>query len=188
MLGRTHDLAAFTTLTVAAVTLPVEPVSLGTAFASLLAAMVGGLVPDLDEPSADIWDTIPVGEVVSKILSPFFGKHRNVSHSILGVVLAYFVSRYLLGWARPYLKVNLEIVWVSFMLGFISHLVTDSFTQEGIPLFLPFKAKVGFPPIKALRIKTGAWIEKSLVFPGLLALNFYLFWQHYQRFVELIVR
>lgn len=188
MLGRTHDLAAFTTLTVAAVVLPVEPMTLGTALVSLLAAMVGGLAPDLDDSSADIWDTIPVGEVVGKLLSPFFGKHRNVSHSILGLGLAYFASSFLLSLIRPYLLVNLDIVWTAFMLGFVSHLIADSFTQAGIPLFLPFKNKIGFPPIKFLRIKTGSWIEKSLIFPGLLVLNFYLFWRYYQRFGEILIK
>ena len=80
MIGRTHDLAAFTSLVIAAIYLPIETMSIGNALAVLLVAMVGGLLPDLDEPTADIWDTIPVGEVLGRVLSPLFGKHRNISH------------------------------------------------------------------------------------------------------------
>ena len=59
-----------------------------------------------------------------------------------------------------------HIVVISIMIGFVAHLVADSLTREGLPLFFPFKFKIGFPPIEALRIPTGGIIEHFIVFPG----------------------
>jgi len=64
--------------------------------------------------------------------------------------------------------VNNEIVYHSIMIGFVSHLFADAFTEEGIPLFFPIKWKVGLPPIKHRRIETGKWVEKFIVFPGII--------------------
>ena len=59
------------------------------------------------------------------------------------------------------------------MIGFVSHLIADSLTVEGVPLFFPLKLNIGIPPIKKLRIQTGNWIEKFIVFP---AICLYLVW------------
>lgn len=187
MLGRTHDLFAFTTIVLAVIYLPIPHLTLATALVSLLAAMIGGLLPDIDQASSDFWNSIPIGEVVGKLVSPLVGKHRTITHSIVGVVIIAYLSQFAMDLVRPYLLVDLEIVRNAFMLGYLSHLFADSLTEAGIPIFFPFKYKFGIPPIKAMRIKTGKWFEKLIIFPGLVVLNFYLFWQYYQKFVELIV-
>ncbi len=188
MIGRTHDLAAFTSLVIAAIYLPIETMSIGNALAVLLVAMVGGLLPDLDEPTADIWDTIPVGEVLGRVLSPLFGKHRNISHSILGIFIANFGSIYLFSLLKPYILLDLEIIRYAFMLGFLSHLFMDSLTQAGIPLLFPLRYKFGIPPFKSLRIKTGGLVEQLIVFPGLVLLNIYLIWHYYPVFSQILVK
>ena len=187
MLGRTHDLAAFTTILLAAIFLPVPEFSIATALVCIMAAMVGGLLPDIDGASSDFWKMIPVGEVLSRIVSPLIGKHRHLTHSFVGVVLVYFISNWAIELVSPYVLVDHELVHVSFMLGYVSHLVMDSFTEAGIPLFLPFRFKFGIPPIRAVRIKTGGWFEKLLVFPGLVVLNGWLMWQYYGVLVGRIV-
>ncbi len=50
MTGRTHDLAAFTTLSYFVATVPMHPISLGTAIVAFSANLVGGLTPDIDQP------------------------------------------------------------------------------------------------------------------------------------------
>ncbi|OGM58755.1 hypothetical protein A3A50_03140 [Candidatus Woesebacteria bacterium RIFCSPLOWO2_01_FULL_38_20] len=69
--------------------------------------------------------------------------------------------------------IDIRIVLISLMIGFISHLLADSLTKEGLPLFFPFSFKLGMPPISALRITTGSWAENFIVFPGVLV---YLVW------------
>lgn len=52
MTGRTHDLAAFTALTIAIATTPIPHMSLATAIVAFSANMIGGLAPDIDQPTA----------------------------------------------------------------------------------------------------------------------------------------
>jgi inner membrane protein len=77
-------------------------------------------------------------------------------------------------------------VWWSFMIGFISHLIMDTFTTEGVPWLFPIPLKFGIPPFRFSRIKTGGVVEKSFVFPGLLLINAYLVYANYQKFLEFI--
>lgn len=72
------------------------------------------------------------------------------------------------------------------MIGYLSHLLTDSLTTEGVPWFFPIPIRLGFPPFKSLRLKTGGLIEKVLIFPGLVILNAYLFYSYYFICIKII--
>ena len=72
------------------------------------------------------------------------------------------------------------------MIGVVSHLVTDTFTHSGVPWLFPIPTKFGIPPIKALRFHTGSFVEKGLVFPGLVLVNMYIVYSNYPRFLEFI--
>jgi membrane-bound metal-dependent hydrolase YbcI (DUF457 family) len=61
----------------------------------------------------------------------------------------------------------------SMMIGFISHLVADGLTKEGIPLFFPLPLKIGFPPIKFMRVTTGSFVENWIVLPAVVG---YILW------------
>lgn len=184
MTGRTHDLAAFTTLNLAFVLLPTPEMTLATAFVAFTANMVGGLAPDLDQSTSDIYEKVRGGELVNRFIAPLFGGHRFISHSLLGIVLAGFISDVFLNLLGKVLLVDMDIVWWAFMLGFISHLATDMFTRDGIPLFFPLGFKIGIPPVRSLRIKTGGVIEKSFIFPGLLLVNTFLIYTNYGKYLE----
>jgi membrane-bound metal-dependent hydrolase YbcI (DUF457 family) len=73
----------------------------------------------------------------------------------------------------------MDIIWWAFMIGFVSHLVMDTLTQEGVPWLLPIPVKFGLPPIKAFRVKTGGFVERFIVFPGLLLITMAIFYLHY---------
>lgn len=179
MTGRTHDLAAFTAVSYAIATQQVPQLSLGTALFALAANFIGGLAPDLDQPTADLWRRLPAGSVFSRMIAPILGGHRYISHSILGIVLFGFLLNWLLKMASTIILVDMHIVWWAFMLGFVSHLIVDSFTREGVPWLFPIPIKFGFPPFKALRVKTGGFLEKGIVFPSLLLINIYLVYTNY---------
>lgn len=186
MTGRTHDLAAFTALTIVLSYFQVPHISLGTALVAFGANMVGGLAPDLDQPSAKLYSDIRGGRILSKIIDPLLGSHRFLSHSILGVVLFGFLSKFLLNAISGVLLVDMQIVWWSFMIGFISHLVMDTLTKEGVPWLFPIPIRFGIPPFRFLRLKTGGMIEKSIVFPLLLIVNGYFIYVNYSRFLQLL--
>ena len=78
----------------------------------------------------------------------------------------------------------MDIVWWAFMIGFVSHLVMDTFTKEGVPWLFPIPIRFGIPPFSFLRVKTGGMLEKSFIFPGLILLNFYIYYANYGKFLE----
>lgn len=180
MTGRTHDLAAFTALGYVLVTTPVAQMSLATALVAFSANMIGGLAPDLDQSTASLWRRIRGGSILGKVISPLIGGHRFLSHSIIGVVLTGFILSALLKLMEQVLIVDMNIVWWAFMIGFISHLIMDLFTRDGVPLFFPIPFRFGIPPLGFLRIKTGGLVEKSFVFPILIFLNGTLYYLHYE--------
>ncbi len=175
MTGRTHDLAAFTALTLTFIWLPVlPPMSLATAVVAFGANFVGGLFPDIDQPTSDFWDNFRLGPFIAKIICPAFGGHRHISHSLVGVVFIGSLSYLILGALAPLILINMNIVWASFMIGMISHLISDLPTKEGLPLFWPVRWKIGIPPFRWMRIEAGEWVENFIIFPGLLLFNAYL--------------
>lgn len=73
----------------------------------------------------------------------------------------------------------MNIVWWAFMIGFVSHLLMDTITREGVPWLFPIPIHIGIPPFKFMRIKTGGMIEKSIIFPGLILANGYIYYHNY---------
>lgn len=184
MTGRTHDLAAFTALTFVVVTYPLTEMSLATAFVAFSANMIGGLAPDIDQPTAALWRRIRAGSIIGKIIQPLFGGHRFISHSLIGVWLFGVVLKVFLSAISGILIVDMDIVWWAFMIGFASHLVMDLLTRDGIPVLFPIPIRFGIPPLSFFRMKTGGIVEKSFVFPALLMINIYLMYTHYGKILE----
>ncbi len=188
MTSRTHDLFAFTFLAGTVAYFQLGAMSLSTAVVALATGFLGGLAPDLDEPGSALWRRLPAGSgsIVGRIVAPIFGSHRFISHSIVGLCLFGFGAKRLLDLVSPVVLVDMNVVWWGFVLGVVSHLVADSLTVEGVPWLWPLKWKFGFPPFAFLRIKTGGFLEKFLVFPALLGLNGALFYYRYQIFLNFI--
>jgi inner membrane protein len=188
MTGRTHDLAAFTFLITAATYVTVPHITIATAATALAGTMLGGIAPDLDQPTAELWNKLPAGSIIGRIIHPLLGSHRLISHSLFGMFIVGLGLRFLLSKLGAVLLVDMNIVWWAFMLGYLSHLVVDTITKEGVPWFFPIPVRLGIPPLKFLRLTTGGMIEKGIIFPGLLLFNGYTIYMHYQRFVLLFTR
>ena len=139
----------------------------------MLAADIGALIPDMDGGGNNLWHLLPAGEKTGRILKGIFYKHRTVTHSLLGVFLIYKLFFWLLPKFLNPAYLNPQLILIAIMVGYISHLVADGLTEEGIPLFWPLKINFGFPPIKSWRIKTGKWFENFVVYP---AIWVYLIW------------
>jgi inner membrane protein len=187
MVGRTHDLAAFTALSVAAVSLPLPHISLSTILVAVVVGQLGGLAPDIDEPTAPLWHLLPAGGFLSVVLRQMLGGHRFISHSLIGMFIFGFLGHMLGVVLQPsFPSLDMSVVWCAFMLGVASHLFMDGLTKQGIPLFLPLPLKVAFPPLVALRVTTGSWVERVVVFPALVLLNVYIYQSHYGIFLALL--
>lgn len=189
MTGRTHDLAALAALaTVVSVNTP-PSINLSTLLLALLANQIGGLFPDVDQPTAPFWRNLPIGNIFGKMFGRLAGGHRFITHSLIGVFLTGFALRAVLGFLTPILgHADTGFIWWAFMIGMLSHLFMDMLTKEGVPLLLPIPLHFGIPPLKALRITTGKWLEKLVVFPILLAVCVGLFVLNRSTFIQLFHR
>lgn len=184
MTGRTHDLAAISALGVVLVCSDLSAITLSTLVVAVFANMVGGITPDIDQPTAPFWRNLPVGNIFGKLFSKMSGGHRFLTHSFIGVAGIGYLAYLLLNFLRPILgSVDVEIVWWAFMIGVLSHLFMDLFTKEGVPLLLPIPVKLGIPPMRRLRITTGEKIEKWVVFPGLIVCNLLFYSAYYEQAV-----
>lgn len=187
MTGRTHDLAAFTALTIVVIVQPIPEITLGTGIAAVFANLIGGIAPDIDQPTAPFWRNLPIGHYFGRIFDRILGGHRSLSHSLLGVFIFGFLWEKLLYLLQPsFPTVDVSIVWWAFMIGFVSHLVMDTFTRDGVPWLLPLPINFGIPPFRALRLTTGEFAERFLVFPGLLIINAYLYYMNYGKMLDII--
>jgi membrane-bound metal-dependent hydrolase YbcI (DUF457 family) len=187
MTARTHDLAALTALGAVVIFEPLRAMTLSTVLAALLANQIGGIAPDIDQPTAPLWHNLPAGKFFGKAFDKTMGGHRFLTHSILGLALFGFLVHLLLVFIQPLIPhVNTGLVWWAYMIGMLSHLIMDSFTKEGVPWFLPIPAKLGVPPKKAWRITTGGAIESFIVFPGLIVVDIWLVVSHYSHLLILV--
>jgi inner membrane protein len=181
MTGRTHDAAALTALIVATILYPPASLTLATALIALLANQIGGITPDVDQPTAPFWRNLPAEGLFGKLFDKLSGGHRFLTHSIIGAAAFCWLAHWLLVFLHPIMPhVNITLVWYAFVIGIISHLIMDTLTKEGVPWLLPIPIKFGLPPIKDLRITTGKSIEMLIIFPGLLVLDVWLIAHHYR--------
>ncbi len=190
MIGRTHDLAAITTLLTVVLLLPTLPtMTLGTAIVAVIANQLGGIAPDIDQPTAPFWRNLPIGGIVGRMLTKMLGGHRFLTHSLIGLALLGFLVHLLLMFLQPIMpSINIEYVWWAFMIGAISHLIMDTFTKEGVPWLLPVPVKFGIPPLRRMRITTGKWVENFVFVPVLLLILGLMCMLYYNDLFALIQR
>jgi inner membrane protein len=173
MTNRTHDAIAFASLSTIAAIYPPENLNLLTLVGSVVACDIGAMLPDIDDAGNKLWDLLPQGKSVAKILRRIFYKHRTLTHSLFGLFGVYKFFQWLLPKFLNPNFVNPNIIIVSLMIGYISHLIGDALTKEGLPLLFPLKISFGFPPVKKMRVRTGKWFENFVVFPSVWV---YLLW------------
>lgn len=178
MLAKTHDAFAFASLITVAAFYPPQGINLPTLICAVIAADVGALIPDMDTAGNRLWDLLPQGHAMGKGLRKIFYKHRTLTHSLVGIYGIYS----LLSWGLPKLLneayIDPYIILWSVMIGIGSHILSDSLTEEGVPLLFPLRVNFGIPPIRKIRIKTGQWFENFIVYP---AIGIYLIWFIYTK-------
>ncbi len=185
MLARTHDLAAITALAIVASAVNLPSMTLSTLLIAILANQIGGIAPDMDQPTAPFWRNLPIGNMFGKLFARLLGGHRFLSHSLLGVAFFGFLTKLFLEFLQPIMpKVDIQIVWYAFLVGMLSHLIMDTLTKEGVPWLLPVPLKFGIPPIRRLRITTGKKMETLFVLPVLLITDIWLCHHNYPTIVS----
>ena len=169
MTSTTHQMFA---LLAALFLLSLYPVSLGPligAFA-VIATMVGAMTPDLDQPTANIWRRMIGGNTIGNVFRAFSGGHRHFTHSIIGIIA--------IGWALHWVVYNLInpaysqtglALWLAFMVGYISHPIADTFTDQGVPWLWPLHHNFRLPPgPEEVRVTTDSFVERVFVRSGII--------------------
>lgn len=186
MTGRTHDAVAFASLVTIAAINPPGQINIATATACIVGNIIGATLPDIDQSTNRLWDLLPGRDFVGKLMRPFFLGHRNLTHSLLGLFLIYKILEFVLPRILNPTYVQSDIVFAAMMIGYISHLFGDAITKEGLPLLFPLSWRFGIPPITALRITTGKWMENLVILPGTAAYIFWFIGNHHGDFVKLL--
>ena len=97
VIARTHDLAAITALVIVVVLVsPLQGLHLSTILVALLANQLGGIAPDIDQPTAPFWRTVSFGRIFGPFATRLLGGHRFITHSLLGLFVIGFLVNWLL--------------------------------------------------------------------------------------------
>jgi inner membrane protein len=164
MVGKSHQMVGFVTVYSYAVLTQTPHLNTQTLIAAALCITLGSLTPDLDSQENKLYTLVPFAQrLFAEVGERAFGKHRSISHSVIGVAIAWYVSHWLIFMIPEANGFNLQALWYAYIFSLISHLVADAVTKDGIPLLWPIKFRFGFPPFAFLRMKTGGWFEIFIV-------------------------
>lgn len=132
-------------------------------------ANLGALLPDLDTKKSYISKKWPyLAKFISKRC-----KHRGFTHSLLFLILLNTFLKFIISVGEN----NIILICFSYgvFLGYMSHIVLDLFTYEGVDLFFPLGFNIKFSRIKTSS-KTEKHIYKTIKF---LSVNFILYYIYF---------
>ena len=155
MTAPTH--IAFGLLTVAS-SFSLFSVSIHRNLPAIACAIIGSLLPDLDSPRSYIGRVMPFASIP---IERRWG-HRTITHSLLCMLALSVVTLPLLAWDTA--------CYAAILLGYMSHLIADSATKSGVPLFYPHPAVCVFPNSARYRVKTGSLMGEGTVLAVVLIL------------------
>ncbi|TSB46554.1 metal-dependent hydrolase [Alkalicoccobacillus porphyridii] len=139
MNGKTHLMGGL------AACAAVESFTAGSEWSPLfyVGGMIGAFLPDICHVHSTIGRKLPI---LSRVISFLVG-HRTFTHSLLFLVLIYFIVTFIAPEGT-----NLVI---GLLTGMISHIILDMATVRGVKLFFPFPLRVRLP----IYIRTGGRFE-----------------------------
>ncbi len=186
MMSSTHQLMA---LLAAFWVLTQYPVSVGAVVGvmAIVAVMVGALTPDLDQPTANIWRRVLGARHLGNIFQSFSGGHRHFTHSIIGIIAVGYAFRWgIHHFLRPELVDEAMVIWRAYLIGYISHPIADTLTDNGVPWLWPLHLQIKIPPgPEELRVTTDSLVERVLVRGGVIISLVLLMRSHWNIFLNL---
>lgn len=186
MTGTTHQLVAL----LAAFWILIHfPVSLGPVLAifAIFAVMIGALTPDLDHPATNLFKRTLGGKVVHRLFSIFSGGHRHFTHGVIGIgAIALLLHWIITQFIQPQFHPQAFILFFAFMIGYISHPIADTLTDQGVPWLWPINWNIKIPPgPEEVRVTTGSFVETILFRAALLVALFLLLSRYWNVLVHL---
>ena len=136
---RTHKIGGICTGIITSVLLFMDnpsPITLVSSLLLIYGASIGSIAPDIDKSTTKIGKNIFL-KPISLFIQKKYG-HRTITHSLIVSLVCLSLLIYSSCMFRGlayYLYSNLVI---GFSIGYMSHLLLDFLTVQGIPLFYPF--------------------------------------------------
>ena len=150
----THLLGGAALTTAACITAPQYFGTIGPV--TLMAGLVGSLIPDIDHPKSTISNMTLLSKAISKTVTSAT-KHRGVCHSIAFIIAVHFLlTRFVVGNISFFTAERARCLAA----GMMSHILLDMLNPAGVSLFWPFGKK----RIKLMYIKTGTFGEYAVAF------------------------
>ncbi|MGB9791866.1 MAG: metal-dependent hydrolase [Thermacetogeniaceae bacterium] len=116
-------------------------------------AAAAALLPDVESSKSFVGRKLPgVSHAGSLVVG-----HRNATHSLLAALGVFLVGLLFSKTAN----FPVPFVWAAFI-GYLSHLILDTFNPAGVPWFWPLKIRLRIPIVQ-----TGGALERLIVFPAL---------------------
>lgn len=135
-------------------------------------AMVSALLPDIESPDSFIGRKLPVISHLNKLV---FG-HRQAFHSLVGSLTFFLVSMLIVkGFHLP-----TQYAYAA-LIGYVSHLVLDSFNPAGVPWLWPLKFRLKIPVTQP-----GGIIERLIFLPGMTLIAVVLLGKHMLPFLVVV--
>ena len=121
----------------------------------LMTSKSGAAFPDVDHTWRNVKDKTVVNKIINVIIHATGGKHRSwQTHSLdicaVFILTSLFLPQTLFNMGKM-TNVNsevLQLLMLGFASGWVSHMIADMFTSEGVRLFCFSKMKVAFVPRK----------------------------------------
>lgn len=127
------------------------------------------LVPDIEEPNSYIGRKLPFISIPLKHI--FRVKHRGVTHSVVVPALIFGVVLSIIGLKS---ESNIYLLVVGALIGWVSHIILDFFSDGGVELFWPISnSRFRLLPY-VLQVKTGGIFEYLFLLPALTLLTIYI--------------
>ncbi|MFD0591070.1 metal-dependent hydrolase [Paenibacillus sp. GCM10027627] len=168
MNGKVHALAGVVAAEGAIITFHQPAVSFVTFFA-LLGGFFLGVAADLDDSDATLAQQQPF-RLFSMIFERLpFVQHRGITHSLIAIVL-------LFGLFNTVLALPEALVW-ALMAAYVSHILLDMFTADGVELFWPLRFRIKLLP-SIIAVSSGDRSIVQSILRVLLSAVFYLFTIH----------
>lgn len=114
------------------------------------------LFPDIDHTKSLIGKAF---YPIAKIIDRKYG-HRTITHSLLALIVTTIVVQFIQ--SAFFQDSNITYIWI---LGFVSHLIYDMVTLQGVPLFYPFMRNACVVPANpSSRMRTNDMRAEARVF------------------------
>lgn len=127
-----------------------------------ISSSLGAIAPDIDNSNSSIGKLLPF---ISKKIEKRFG-HRTLTHSIWIISILITINLILILTNQPTKIINIPI---SFTIGYISHIILDTTTIQGVKILYPLSLKNAVFPFdtnqpEAYRIQTASKADITLGF------------------------